>query len=605
MLQAVWEEAEGAEIPLQELSRCLAAMQGDEAVVDAEIGCLFRAQQSTASAWPSSPLLKDLARCVRDVMVCYVLVSTGYTSRERFEDALCTILEVEKLDDADKKHGENTTSQLLAAYTQLAGKLPGAFPSRLQQSGRPSRPGKLKARDAGTQTDAAGSEDEDMSTIAATLPEPCPSTGTSEEIPDSISTVQLRPRCVMMRGPSAEDRDIAQRMRALSDAVMSLPVGCGELFKMVKMMQEACQPCIFGVRVEQLGLPADLGEPPAAVFDPVTSAHIAKAMRVARAAAHYRDEKIAVYRLAAKALPLPLVMDLLAFDSWGLEEVLSTALNCLEWCLQQFTGEEDWTSTREHYGKVWSRQVLLKLAEQREDMSAECSPTVLWDWLLKEGQARWAIDNNYTAAKYSMQLGSMLLVILFGHELEFLLYGAQNLSPWMTDLHQMALLAIDFMLNDLIYAELVHLDYTELAYYILRQGRYTGCWQPAPSRASIYSLGSALRSHMAGHWHQEDEVLKSSELQQKALDYLLGTAYSLQDWEQFPVTSASTIDAVLWAIMKVFENTQLTSRQRETICNLAKQVLKDFEWVEPECRQPCIRDALEKASALCCQFVHV
>jgi len=169
----------------------------------------------------------------------------------------------------------------------------------------------------------------------------------------------------------------------------------------------------------------------------------------------------------------------------------------------------------------------------------------------------------------------------------------------------MALVALDYMLNDLIYAELVHLDYTELAYYILRRGRYEGCWQPDPSRASVYSLGSALRSHMTGHLHQEAEVLNSSELQQKALDYFLGTAYSLQDWEQFPVTSASTIDAVLWAILKVFEKTQLTSRQRDTICTLAKQVENDFEWVQPEWRAPGIRDALEKASALRCQFVHV
>ena len=41
--------------------------------------------------------------------------------------------------------------------------------------------------------------------------------------------------------------------------------------------------------------------------------------------------------------------------------------------------------------------------------------------------------------------------------------------PWKNQLHEVAIYAVDFMLNDLIYAELLQLDYTEFAYYILRQ----------------------------------------------------------------------------------------------------------------------------------------
>ena len=35
--------------------------------------------------------------------------------------------------------------------------------------------------------------------------------------------------------------------------------------------------------------------------------------------------------------------------------------------------------------------------------------------------------------------------------------------PWKNQLHEVAIYAVDFMLNDLIYAELPQLDYTEFA----------------------------------------------------------------------------------------------------------------------------------------------
>lgn len=143
---------------LEELSACLdAACQGhvDEAMMTVMMIVMWRAAHAAKEITPSSPPIKDLAQSVRNIVLCHILSTVGYTSRARVEAKICAIFGVERLNLLDEVHGHDTEALVWQAYSSLVGKLPGAIPSNNKASGRPARAAKQAAKEACTQTDEA------------------------------------------------------------------------------------------------------------------------------------------------------------------------------------------------------------------------------------------------------------------------------------------------------------------------------------------------------------------------------------------------------------------------------------------------------------------
>jgi len=139
---------------LEELSACLdAACQGhvDEAMMTVMMMVMWRAAHAAKEITPSSPPIKDLAQSVRNIVLCHILSTVGYTSRARVEAKICAIFGVERLNLLDN----DTEALVWQAYSALVGKLPGAIPSNNKASGRPARAAKQAAKEACTQTDEA------------------------------------------------------------------------------------------------------------------------------------------------------------------------------------------------------------------------------------------------------------------------------------------------------------------------------------------------------------------------------------------------------------------------------------------------------------------
>ena len=135
---------------LEELSACLdAACRGH--VDEAGFARMWTAAHAAKEITPSSPPIKDLAQSVRNIVLCHILSTVGYTSRARVEAKICAIFGAERLELLD-----NSTEPLVwLTYESLVGKLPGAFPSKLKASGRPPRVNKKADKEACTQTDEA------------------------------------------------------------------------------------------------------------------------------------------------------------------------------------------------------------------------------------------------------------------------------------------------------------------------------------------------------------------------------------------------------------------------------------------------------------------
>ena len=139
---------------LEELSACLdAACRGH--VDEAGFARMWTAAHAAKEITPSSPPIKDLAQSVRNIVLCNILSTVGYTSRARVEAKICAIFGVERLNLLDEVHGHDTEALVWQAYSSLVGKLPGAIPSNNKASGRPARAAKQSAKEACTQTDEA------------------------------------------------------------------------------------------------------------------------------------------------------------------------------------------------------------------------------------------------------------------------------------------------------------------------------------------------------------------------------------------------------------------------------------------------------------------